>query len=278
MADVIQLLPDSVANQIAAGEVVQRPASVVKELMENALDAGATKVQVILKNAGKGFIQVIDDGKGMSPRDSRMAFERHATSKISCAQDLFNIRTMGFRGEALASIASVAEVELRTKREEDELGTYLFVADSELKNQENIDKTKELLTKYGLIDFINSYPQELSGGMRQRIALIRTLATNPQVLLLDEPFSALDYQTRINVSEDIFKMIKDSNVSAILVTHDISEAIAMADRVIVLSHRPAKLKKIIDIKTDSPDNTPFNKRLSSEFRKYFDEIWGLLNE
>lgn len=146
------------------------------------------------------------------------------------------------------------------------------------KNQENIDKTKELLTKYGLIDFINSYPQELSGGMRQRIALIRTLATNPQVLLLDEPFSALDYQTRINVSEDIFKMIKESNVSAILVTHDISEAIAMADRVIVLSHRPAKLKKIIDIKTDSPDNTPFNKRLSSEFRKYFDEIWGLLNE
>ena len=146
------------------------------------------------------------------------------------------------------------------------------------KNQENIDKTKELLTKYGLIDFINSYPQERSGGMRQRIALIRTLATNPQVLLLDEPFSALDYQTRINVSEDIFKMIKDSNVSAILVTHDISEAIAMADRVIVLSHRPAKLKKIIDIKTDSPDNTPFNKRLSSEFRKYFDEIWGLLNE
>lgn len=146
------------------------------------------------------------------------------------------------------------------------------------KNQENIDKTKELLTKYGLIDFINSYPQELSGGMRQRIALIRTLATNPQVLLLDEPFSALDYQTRINASEDIFKMIKDSNVSAILVTHDISEAIAMADRVIVLSHRPAKLKKIIDIKTDSPDNTPFNKRLSSEFRKYFDEIWGLLNE
>lgn len=138
MADVIQLLPDSVANQIAAGEVVQRPASVVKELMENAIDAGATKVQVILKNAGKGFIQIIDDGKGMSPRDSRMAFERHATSKISSAQDLFNIRTMGFRGEALASIASVAEVELRTRREEDELGTYLLVADSELKNQESI--------------------------------------------------------------------------------------------------------------------------------------------
>ena len=139
MADVIQLLPDSVANQIAAGEVVQRPASVVKELMENSMDAGAARIQVILKNAGKAFVQVIDDGKGMSPRDARMAFERHATSKISSAQDLFNIRTMGFRGEALASIASVAEVELRTRREEDELGTYLFIADSELRGQENVN-------------------------------------------------------------------------------------------------------------------------------------------
>ena len=139
MADVIQLLPDSVANQIAAGEVVQRPASVVKELMENSIDAGAARIQVILKNAGKAFVQVIDDGKGMSPRDARMAFERHATSKISSAQDLFNIRTMGFRGEALASIASVAEVELRTRREEDELGTYLFIADSELRGQENVN-------------------------------------------------------------------------------------------------------------------------------------------
>jgi DNA mismatch repair protein MutL len=138
MRDIIQLLPDSVANQIAAGEVVQRPASVVKELMENSIDAGATTIQVILKNVGKSQIHVIDDGKGMSPRDARMAFERHATSKIAIAQDLFNIRTMGFRGEALASIASVAEVELRTKREEDELGTYLFIADSELQKQESI--------------------------------------------------------------------------------------------------------------------------------------------
>ena len=143
---------------------------------------------------------------------------------------------------------------------------------------ENKKYAIELLKKYGLYEFKDKYPNQLSGGMRQRVALIRTLAIKPKILLLDEAFSALDYQTRINVSEDIFKMIKDSNVSAILVTHDISEAIAMADRVIVLSHRPAKLKKIIDIKTDSPDNTPFNKRLSSEFRKYFDEIWGLLNE
>lgn len=137
--DIIQLLPDSVANQIAAGEVVQRPASVVKELMENAIDAGAKSIQVILKNVGKTSIQVVDDGKGMSATDARMAFERHATSKISSAQDLFSIRTLGFRGEALPSIASVAEVELRTKRKEDELGTYIYIAASDLKKQETVN-------------------------------------------------------------------------------------------------------------------------------------------
>lgn len=139
MSDVIRLLPDSVANQIAAGEVVQRPASVVKELIENAVDAGASRIQVILKNVGKAIIQVIDDGKGMSALDARMAFERHATSKIACAQDLFNIHTLGFRGEALPSIASVAEVELKTRRSEDELGTYIFMAASELKQQESVN-------------------------------------------------------------------------------------------------------------------------------------------
>lgn len=145
-------------------------------------------------------------------------------------------------------------------------------------NQEKINNVKKLLNKYGLIEFINNYPQELSGGMRQRIALIRTLAINPQVLLLDEPFSALDYQTKMSVSDDIYRIIKDSNVSAILVTHDISEAIAMADRVIILSHRPAKIKKIIDININTSENTPLNKRRSVEFGKYFDEIWGILNE
>ena len=134
-----------------------------------------------------------------------------------------------------------------------------------------------MLTKYELIDFINNYPQELSGGMRQRIALIRTLATSSNILLLDEPFSALDYQTRINVSNDIYQIIKDQKVSTLLVTHDISEAIGMADRVIVLSHRPAKLKKIIEIKIDSA-TTPLEKRKSQEFAQYFDVIWGLLNE
>lgn len=140
--DIIHLLPDSVANQIAAGEVVQRPASVVKELMENAVDAGAKNIQVVLKNVGKAIIQVIDDGKGMSPMDARMAFERHATSKISSAQDLFCIHTLGFRGEALPSIASVAEVELKTRREEDELGSYIFIAASELKTQESVNTPK----------------------------------------------------------------------------------------------------------------------------------------
>ena len=114
MSDIIHLLPDSVANQIAAGEVIQRPASVIKELVENAVDAGATSIQIILKDAGRTLIQVIDDGKGMSPTDARLAFERHSTSKIRSADDLFSLRTMGFRGEALASIAAISQVELRT--------------------------------------------------------------------------------------------------------------------------------------------------------------------
>ena len=142
MSDIIQLLPDSVANQIAAGEVVQRPASVVKELMENAVDAGAKHIQVVLKNVGKALIQVIDDGKGMSSLDARMAFERHATSKISSAQDLFHLQTLGFRGEALPSIASVAEVELKTRQEENELGTFLFITASEVKQQEVVNTPK----------------------------------------------------------------------------------------------------------------------------------------
>jgi DNA mismatch repair protein MutL len=138
MADIIHLLPDSVANQIAAGEVIQRPASVVKELMENAIDAGATSIQLIIKDAGKGIVQVIDDGCGMSETDARMCFERHATSKIRRAEDLFSIKTMGFRGEAMASIASVAQVELKTKRADDELGTCIKIDGSVLKSQESI--------------------------------------------------------------------------------------------------------------------------------------------
>jgi DNA mismatch repair protein MutL len=138
MSDIIHLLPDSVANQIAAGEVIQRPASCLKELVENSLDAGASHIRVIVRDAGRTLLQVVDDGKGMSPTDARMAFERHATSKISQASDLFQLRTMGFRGEALASICAVAHVEVQTRRAEDEVGTRLEIAGSEVLNQEMV--------------------------------------------------------------------------------------------------------------------------------------------
>ncbi len=135
MSDIIQLLPDSVANQIAAGEVVQRPASAVKELVENAIDAGADKIKIIVKDAGKSLIQIIDNGCGMSVTDARLCFERHATSKIRRAEDLFAIRTMGFRGEAMASIAAIAQVELKTRRVEDELGTIVEIEGSKVVKQ-----------------------------------------------------------------------------------------------------------------------------------------------
>jgi len=136
MPDIIQLLPDSIANQIAAGEVVQRPASAVKELMENSIDAGATSIKLIVKDAGKILLQVIDNGQGMSETDARMSLERHATSKIRTADDLFKLKTMGFRGEALASIAAVAQMEMKTRLTNEELGTLLTVEASEVKKQE----------------------------------------------------------------------------------------------------------------------------------------------
>lgn len=138
LPDIIQLLPDNIANQIAAGEVIQRPASAVKELLENAVDAGANEIRLIVTDAGKALIQVIDNGKGMSETDARMAFERHATSKIKSIDDLFTIKTMGFRGEALASIAAVAQVELKSKREEDETGVFIEIENSQVIKQEPI--------------------------------------------------------------------------------------------------------------------------------------------
>ena len=136
MSDVIRLLPDSVANQIAAGEVIQRPASVIKELVENAVDAGATIIEVIVTDAGRTLIQVVDNGRGMSETDARLAFERHATSKIAKADDLFNLHTMGFRGEALASICAVAQINLRTKQPDAEIGTRLIINGSKVESQE----------------------------------------------------------------------------------------------------------------------------------------------
>ena len=138
MSDIIQLLPDSVANQIAAGEVVQRPSSAVKELLENAIDAGANKIQLILKDAGKTLLQVIDNGCGMSITDARMCFERHATSKVRKAEDLFAIRTMGFRGEAMASIAAIAQIEMKTRRFEDEIGTQITIEGANFVGQEPV--------------------------------------------------------------------------------------------------------------------------------------------
>lgn len=138
MADRIQLLPDNIANQIAAGEVIQRPASAVKELLENAVDAGATQIKLIINDAGKSLIQVIDNGSGMSETDARMSFERHATSKIQNIDDLFHIRTMGFRGEALASIAAVAQVELKTKKSGNDIGSYLEIENSMVVKQEPV--------------------------------------------------------------------------------------------------------------------------------------------
>jgi len=138
MTDIIQLLPDAVANQIAAGEVVQRPASAVKELLENSIDAGADKIQLVIKDAGKALIQIIDNGSGMSVTDARMCFERHATSKVKKAEDLFAIRTMGFRGEAMASIAAIAQVEMKTRRHDDEIGTCISIEGSQVTNQEPV--------------------------------------------------------------------------------------------------------------------------------------------
>jgi DNA mismatch repair protein MutL len=138
LTDIIQLLPDNIANQIAAGEVIQRPASAVKELLENAVDAGADEIRLIVNDAGKSLIQVIDNGRGMSESDARMCFERHATSKIKNIDDLFSIRTMGFRGEALASIAAVAQVELKTKRAEDQSGIFIEIENSQVKTQEPV--------------------------------------------------------------------------------------------------------------------------------------------
>lgn len=145
------------------------------------------------------------------------------------------------------------------------------------KTPENIERTLELLNKYNLKDFINSYPKQLSGGMKQRIALIRTLSIKPDLLLLDEPFSALDFQTRIDICDDVYKMIKDQNICAILVTHDISEAISMCDRVVLLSNRPTVIKKEYNLGNVFKDiNTPFERRTHPLFNRYFNEIWAEL--
>lgn len=198
MSDIIHLLPDSVANQIAAGEVIQRPASVIKELVENSVDAGAAHIDVVIEDAGKTSIQVADDGKGMSETDARLSFERHATSKIREAGDLFALHTMGFRGEALASIAAVAQVELRTRRPEDELGTCVNIAGSSVLGQEPVScpAGSNFLVKNLFFNvparrkFLKSNQTELSNILQEfeRVALVHedisfSLAHNGTVLM-----------------------------------------------------------------------------------------------
>lgn len=184
MSDIIRLLPDSVANQIAAGEVIQRPASAVKELLENSVDAGATRIQLVVSDAGKTLIQVIDNGRGMTENDARMCFERHATSKITSADDLFALRTKGFRGEAMASIAAVAQVEMKTRPSENELGTRLQIEGSRILKQEpchcpygtNISVKNLFFNVPARRNFLKSNPVEMRHIMDEftRVALAHT--------------------------------------------------------------------------------------------------------
>lgn len=186
MTDIISILPDSVANQIAAGEVIQRPASVIKELVENSIDAGASSVHVVVKDGGSSMIQVIDDGKGMSQTDARLSFDRHATSKIKDAADLFSLQTMGFRGEALASIAAVAQVEMRTRREEDSLGTFIEIAGTRVFRQDSVqcDKGTSISVKNLFFNvparrrFLKANSTEL---MHIRNEFYRIVLVNPEV-------------------------------------------------------------------------------------------------
>ena len=213
MSDVIRLLPDSVANQIAAGEVIQRPASVIKELVENAVDAGATDIRINVKDAGKTLIQIIDNGCGMSETDARMAFERHATSKIRRADDLFTLQTMGFRGEALPSICAISEVEVRTRTTDAPIGTRLVIVGSKVETQEPcvcdkgtcISVRKLFFNVPARRKFLKSDNVELSNIMREfeRLALV-----NNQIRLsIDNGTRLIDLRAalfRLRI-EDIWK-------------------------------------------------------------------------
>lgn len=230
MSDIIQLLPDSVANQIAAGEVIQRPASVVKELLENSIDAGATKIQLVLKDSGRTLVQVIDNGKGMSPTDSRMAFERHATSKIREAVDLFAIRTMGFRGEALASIASVAEVELKTRRSEDELGTLLLISGSQILKQEpvscNVGASLSVKNLFYNIParrkFLKSNATELKNIVNE---IERVALANPQVAFSISHNGSILYELPSDNIKKRIVALFGKNMSQALVNLDVETSI-----------------------------------------------------
>lgn len=196
MVDKIKLLPDSVANQIAAGEVIQRPASVVKELLENALDAGASLINLIIKDAGRTLVQITDNGSGMSPTDARMCFEKHATSKIKTPDDLFNLDTLGFRGEALASIAAIAQVELKTKTEDEELGTEIIIEGSQFKSQENC--TTSTGTSFSVKNLFYNVPARRN-FLKSNPAEIRHIIEEFQRVALVNPDVAFNFYNNGNV-------------------------------------------------------------------------------
>lgn len=231
MSDIIHLLPDSIANQIAAGEVIQRPASVIKELVENAIDAGADNIRVIIKDAGRTLIQVIDNGKGMSATDARLAFERHATSKIQVAEDLFALRTMGFRGEALASIAAIAHIELKTKRQEDEIGTHITISGSQVEVQEPIACASG--SSFAVKNIFFNVPArrkflKSNDAERRHILteLERIVLVNPDVefSLIDNDIEALHYPAG-NLRQRIVNVI-GKNFNQQLITLDIDTSMA----------------------------------------------------
>ncbi|NPD45808.1 MULTISPECIES: DNA mismatch repair endonuclease MutL [unclassified Lentimicrobium] len=196
MADKIKLLPDSVANQIAAGEVIQRPASVVKELLENALDAGASLINLIIKDAGRTLVQITDNGSGMSATDARMCFEKHATSKIKTPDDLFNLNTLGFRGEALASIAAIAQVELKTKTEDEELGTEIIIEGSQFKSQENCSTSTG--TSFSVKNLFYNVPARRN-FLKSNPAEIRHIIEEFQRVALVHPDVAFNFYNNGNV-------------------------------------------------------------------------------
>ena len=226
LPDIIQLLPDNIANQIAAGEVIQRPASAVKELLENAVDAGANEIKLIVNDAGKALIQVIDNGKGMSETDARMSFERHATSKIKNIEDLFHIKTMGFRGEALASIAAVAQVELKSKKEDESIGTYIEIDNSVVKKQEPVamERGTSIAMKNLFFNvparrnFLKSNPSELKHIMDE---FIRVSMSFPDVFFsLTSNGQEVFHLERVTLKQRIVQILGNSYQSKLVTVEE----------------------------------------------------------
>jgi len=231
MPDIIQILPDNIANQIAAGEVIQRPASAVKEIIENSLDAGATKISVVIKNAGKSLIQIVDDGQGMSETDARMSFERHATSKIRKVEDLFSIKTMGFRGEALASIAAVSQLEIKTRKADSDVGTKIYIEGSEVKNQEvcqcAIGTSLSIRNLFYNIPARRNFLKSNTTEFRHILDEFQRLSlANPEVVFtLQNEDSDVYHLTKGNLRQRIVSVFKNSYNQGLVPVEEISDTL-----------------------------------------------------